>query len=59
MLSMIPPKKNTQKLKALIRGKATSRAPTWSGIRKLANAAPIGITTRKTITVPCMVKTRL
>ena len=30
-----PPNRKTQKLSALIRGKATSRAPIWSGMRKL------------------------
>jgi hypothetical protein len=43
----------------LRRGKATSRAPIISGTRKLAKPAKIGTTTRKTIVVPCMVKSSL
>ena len=42
------PNRKTQKLSALMRGKATSRAPTWSGMRKLAkNPISSGITTMK------------
>ena len=47
------------KLNALSRGKATSRAPIWRGIRKLKNAADSGMTTRKIIVVPCIVNSWL
>jgi hypothetical protein len=33
VLRKIPPTRNVQKLRALSRGNATSRAPIWSGIR--------------------------
>ena len=36
-----------------------SRAPIISGIRKLANPAHTGTTTRNTITVPCIVSSSL
>jgi len=54
-----PPARNTQKLKALRRGKATSRAPIISGTRRLKKTALSGITTRKIIVVPCIVNRRL
>ena len=56
---MIAPTRNVQKEKAFSLGKATSRAPIWSGMMKLKNAAPIGITTRKIIVVPCIVNISL
>ena len=41
-------------------GNAMSRAPIISGIRKLPNApARIGMTTRKIMTVPCIVNSLL
>ena len=49
------PKKKVQKENAFSRGKATSRAPTMSGIRKLNIAAANGMSTRNTIVVPCIV----
>ena len=55
----MPPARNTQKLNAFIRGNATSRAPIISGTSRLKNADDIGMTTRKTIVVPCIVKMRL
>ena len=50
---------NTQRLIALRRGKATSRAPISSGTKKLKNMALIGITARKIIVVPCIVNSWL
>ncbi len=55
----MPPNRYTQYEKALSRGKATSRAPICSGIRKLKNAAESGMTARNTIVVPCIVKSWL
>jgi hypothetical protein len=43
----------------LRRGNATSRAPIWSGIRKLKNIADSGITPRKIMVVPCIVNSWL
>jgi len=56
---MIAPTANVQNENALSRGNATSRAPIWSGMMKLKNAAPIGMTTRKIIVVPCIVNISL
>jgi hypothetical protein len=53
------PKKNTQNDSALSRGKATSRAPIWSGTRKLKNAAVSGISARNTIVTACVVNSWL
>ena len=44
---------------ALRRGKATSRAPISSGMKKLKNIALSGITARKIIVVPCIVNSWL
>src|ERR1022692_3572050 len=57
--TMIAPTRNVQNENALSLGNATSRAPIWRGITKLKNAAPIGMTTRKIIVVPCMVNISL
>jgi hypothetical protein len=43
----------------LSRGKATSRAPIWSGIRKLKKAALSGMIARKIMVVPCIVNSAL
>ncbi len=53
------PKKKIQKESALRRGNATSRAPIWSGTMKLKNATAMGIPTRNTMVVPCMVNSWL
>ncbi|MFM2382296.1 MAG: hypothetical protein RL515_283, partial [Verrucomicrobiota bacterium] len=58
-LSTNAPKTNVQSENAFSRGKATSRAPTCSGTRKLKNAADSGMTPRKIIVVPCMVNSWL
>ena len=42
-----------------MRGKATSRAPTCSGMMKLKKALPSGMTTRKIIVVACIVNISL
>ena len=50
------PNRKTQKLSALSRGKATSRAPICSGMRKFAkNPSSSGMTTMKIMVVPCIV----
>jgi len=54
-LSTSAPATKVHRLKLLMRGKATSRAPICSGTRKLKNAAFKGMTARKIIVVPCMV----
>jgi hypothetical protein len=55
----IPPNRKIQYESAFRRGKATSRAPIWSGTTKLKNATAMGMATRKTIVVPCIVKSWL
>ena len=55
----IPPNRKSQYESAFRRGNAMSRAPIMSGIRKLAKPAQTGTTTRKTIVVPCIVKSWL
>ena len=56
----MPATSASQKLNALSRGNATSRAPICNGIRKLPrNPSSSGITTRKIIVVPCIVKNAL
>ena len=57
MLSKIPPNKNAHKLNAFNLGNATSLAPIINGTIQLKKAALKGITTRKIIVVPCIVKT--
>ena len=53
---MIPAGRNSQYDRAFRNGKATSRAPTWSGIRKFPKAPTrIGMTTKKIMIVPCIV----
>ena len=54
-----PPNRNSQKLSAFRRGNATSLAPICSGTNQLKKDALNGITTRKTIVVPCIVKSWL
>ena len=49
------PATKAHKLKALILGKATSRAPICKGTKKLKNAAFKGIIAKKIIVVPCIV----
>jgi hypothetical protein len=57
---MIPERKNTQKDNALKNGKAISRAPIFSGIKKLPKTPTNkGIITRNTITVACIVTSAL
>ena len=58
-LRKMAPARNSQKLNALRRGKATSRAPIISGTSRLKKAELIGMTTRKIIVVPCIVNRRL
>jgi hypothetical protein len=55
----MPPKRKSQYESAFSLGKAMSRAPIISGTTKFARPAKIGTTTRKTIVVPCMVKSSL
>ena len=56
--SRTEPTKIVQNEAMLSRGKAMSRAPTISGIRKLPNApSSTGIATKNTIVVPCIVTT--
>ena len=56
---MMPPAAKHQRLKAFMRGKATSRAPICSGITKLKKAARKGMITRNTMMVPCIVNSWL
>ena len=56
---MTAPATKTQRLKAFKRGNATSRAPIWSGTSRLKNAELSGMTARKIIVVPCIVKSSL
>ncbi len=53
--STMQPSRYVQYENAFRRGNAMSRAPIISGTRKLPKPAMIGTTTRKIITVPCMV----
>ena len=53
------PNRKVQYEKAFSRGNATSRAPIISGMRKLKNVAPKGITTIKIIVVACIVNIAL
>jgi hypothetical protein len=53
------PTTQTQSENEFRRGKATSRAPIWIGMSRLKNAAFNGITARKIIVVPCIVKSSL
>ena len=55
----IPPRRKTQSDIAFSRGKATSRAPICSGMKKLKNIALSGMTARKIIVVPCIVNSWL
>src|SRR3546814_18087815 len=55
LLKNRPPKKKHQNENAFMRGNAASREPIWSGLRQLANAAPIGIPTRKILVTQCIV----
>ena len=56
---MMAPTRKVQNENAFSLGKATSRAPICSGMMKLKNAAPMGMTTRKIIVVPCIVNISL
>ena len=49
----------SQKLSALIRGKAMSFAPMSGGTIRLPKPARIGIATRKIIVVPCIVNSSM
>jgi hypothetical protein len=53
----VPPKNTSQYPRAFRRGNAMSRAPIINGTRKLPKPAIVGITKRKIMVVPCIVKT--
>ena len=52
---IVPAMGMSQKLSALTRGKAMSFAPMSGGSMRFPNPARIGMATRKTIVVPCIV----
>ena len=57
---MIPAGGRTQKESMLMRGKAMSSAPIWSGIRRFPKTpASIGISAKNTMNVACMVTSEL
>jgi hypothetical protein len=50
------PQKKVQKLRPLRNGKAMSRAPTWSGMRRLPKPLTGAVDiTKNTMMVPCIV----
>jgi hypothetical protein len=56
---MIVPNRNSQNESALSRGKAISAAPIWSGTRKLAKPAAIGVPKTSIIIEPWSVNSSL
>ncbi|MNI98544.1 hypothetical protein D3C73_1574080 [compost metagenome] len=58
-LSSMAPAKKSQKLTAFRRGKATSRAPIWSGITTFMSPKMKGIAMNRIMMRPWVVKTSL
>ena len=53
------PKRYSQYANWLIRGKATSGAPIWRGMKKFANPENSGVANINSMIVPCIVKSWL